>query len=71
MQSRKSFIHSALDPLADRLSALTGLPIQGALKDRYGDFQNLIVFAGIAMTFGGAVIAAARIYNSGVKWAKV
>jgi MCP family monocarboxylic acid transporter-like MFS transporter 10 len=59
-----------IDRLADRISALTGLPIQGALKDRYGDFQNLIVFAGIAMTFGGAVIAAARIHKGGVKWAK-
>ncbi|KAH8706938.1 MFS transporter [Phaeosphaeriaceae sp. PMI808] len=53
------------------LAALTGLPMQGALKDRYDDFQNLIIFAGTVMTVGGLVVASARVRKGGARWAKV
>ncbi|KAK7710018.1 hypothetical protein SLS57_008516 [Botryosphaeria dothidea] len=47
--------------LAIALGALTGLPIEGAIKDREGDgFVGLMVYAGVSMLLGGALHVTAR-----------
>ncbi|KAK1140021.1 hypothetical protein N8T08_010930 [Aspergillus melleus] len=48
------------------LGALTGLPIEGAIKDREGDkFTGLMCFAGVTMILGGVCTAAARVIKGG------
>lgn len=48
------------------LGALTGLPIEGAIKDREGDkFTGLMCFAGATMILGGICTAAARVIKVG------
>lgn len=52
--------------LAIALGALTGLPIEGAIKDREGDkFTGLMVFAGATMIIGSVCTAIARVYKGG------
>ncbi|KIL87748.1 hypothetical protein FAVG1_08625 [Fusarium avenaceum] len=52
--------------LAIALGALTGLPIEGAIKDREGDkFTGLMVFAGATMIIGSFCTAIARVYKGG------
>ncbi|KAB2573373.1 Aspyridones efflux protein apdF [Lasiodiplodia theobromae] len=54
--------------LAIALGALTGLPIEGAIKDREGDsFKGLMVFAGVSMLLGGCLHLATRVLKGG--WA--
>ncbi|PLB48992.1 MFS general substrate transporter [Aspergillus steynii IBT 23096] len=48
------------------LGALTGLPIEGAIKDREGNkFTGLMCFAGATMILGGMCTAAARVIKGG------
>ncbi|KAI7760034.1 hypothetical protein LZL87_012405 [Fusarium oxysporum] len=52
--------------LAIALGALTGLPIEGAIKDREGDkFTGLMAFAGATMIMGSFCTAIARVYKGG------
>ncbi|KAM5432747.1 hypothetical protein MferCBS31731_007371 [Microsporum ferrugineum] len=52
--------------LAIALGALTGLPIEGAIKDREGDkFIGLMCFAGATMFLGGFCIGVARVFKGG------
>ncbi|EFE40550.1 hypothetical protein TRV_04716 [Trichophyton verrucosum HKI 0517] len=52
--------------LAIALGALTGLPIEGAIKDREGDkFIGLMCFAGATMLLGGFCTGIARIIKGG------
>lgn len=52
--------------LAIALGALTGLPIEGAIKDIDGDnFIGLMIFAGVSMVLGGFFHASARAMKSG------
>ncbi|GES66005.1 MFS transporter [Aspergillus terreus] len=52
--------------LAIALGALTGLPIEGAIKDREGNrFTGLMCFAGATMILGGICTAAARVIKGG------
>ncbi|KKY39070.1 putative mfs transporter [Diaporthe ampelina] len=54
--------------LAIALGALTGLPIEGAIKDSQGDsFVGLMIFAGVSMVLGGTFHGAARILKGGWK----
>lgn len=54
--------------LAIALGALTGLPIEGAIKDSNGDsFIGLMIFAGVSLVLGGLFHASARGLKSG--WA--
>ncbi|KAF4342649.1 monocarboxylate transporter 2 [Fusarium beomiforme] len=59
--------------LAIALGALTGLPIEGAIKDREGDkFTGLMCFAGATMLLGGFCTATARVFKAGTQlWKKV
>lgn len=48
------------------LGSLTGLPIEGAIKDREGDrFTGLMCFAGGSMILGGLCTAAVRVIKGG------
>ncbi|EFQ96922.1 MFS transporter [Nannizzia gypsea CBS 118893] len=52
--------------LAIALGALTGLPIEGAIKDREGDkFIGLMCFAGATMFLGGLCTGIARVIKGG------
>lgn len=52
--------------LAIALGALTGLPIEGAIKDSQADsFVGLMIFAGVSMVLGGTFHGAARILKGG------
>ena len=54
--------------LAIALGALTGLPIEGAIKDREGnEFTGLMCFAGVTMLLGGLCTAIARVIKGGPK----
>lgn len=55
------------------LGALTGLPIEGAIKDREGNlFTGLMCFSGISMILGGFCVLAARVHKGGAQfWLKV
>ncbi|XHF99861.1 hypothetical protein AWENTII_003345 [Aspergillus wentii] len=59
--------------LAIALGALTGLPIEGAIKDREGDrFTGLMCFSGVAMILGGLCTGTARVIKGGAKiWQKI
>ncbi|KAI9733911.1 MAG: hypothetical protein M1834_002566 [Cirrosporium novae-zelandiae] len=47
--------------LAVAFGSLTGLPIQGAIKDHDGDsFIGLMIFAGVVMLFGAVLIGVVR-----------
>ncbi|RBQ70032.1 hypothetical protein FVER14953_02422 [Fusarium verticillioides] len=57
--------------LAIALGALTGLPIEGAIKDREGDrFTGLMCFAGAFMLLGSFCMAAARVSKDGTQLCK-
>ncbi|KAF5635650.1 monocarboxylate transporter 2 [Fusarium tjaetaba] len=57
--------------LAIALGALTGLPIEGAIKDREGDrFTGLMCFAGASMLLGSFCMAAARVSKDGAQVCK-
>ncbi|KAF4952565.1 hypothetical protein FGADI_6636 [Fusarium gaditjirri] len=57
--------------LAIALGALTGLPIEGAIKDREGDrFTGLMCFAGASMLLGSFCIATARVFKGGARLCK-
>ncbi|KAF5677656.1 monocarboxylate transporter [Fusarium denticulatum] len=57
--------------LAIALGALTGLPIEGAIKDREGDrFTGLMCFAGASMLLGSFCMAAARVSKDGARLCK-
>lgn len=52
--------------LAIALGALTGLPIEGAIKDSQSDsFVGLMIFAGVSMFLGGMFHGSARILKGG------
>lgn len=52
--------------LAIALGALTGLPIEGAIKDSQGDsFVGLMIFAGVSMVLGSIFHGAARVLKGG------
>ncbi|KAF4213441.1 hypothetical protein CNMCM8980_006327 [Aspergillus fumigatiaffinis] len=57
--------------LAIALGALTGLPIEGAIKDREGNkFTGLMCFAGATMILGGICTATARVFKGGPRLMK-
>ncbi|VTT66036.1 unnamed protein product [Fusarium fujikuroi] len=57
--------------LSIALGALTGLPIQGAIKDREGDrFTGLMYFAGSSMLLGSFCMATARVCKEGARLCK-
>lgn len=57
--------------LAIALGALTGLPIEGAIKDREGNkFTGLMCFAGATMILGGVCTATARVFKGGPRLMK-
>jgi MFS transporter, MCT family, solute carrier family 16 (monocarboxylic acid transporters), member 10 len=57
--------------LAIALGALTGLPIEGAIKDREGDrFTGLMCFAGASMLLGSFCMATARVFKEGAQLLK-
>ncbi|KAK2832019.1 hypothetical protein FQN49_006934 [Arthroderma sp. PD_2] len=57
--------------LAIALGALTGLPIEGAIKDREGDkFTGLMCFAGVSMILGGICTGVARVIKGGSRLTK-
>uniref|UniRef100_A0A0D2XI01 Major facilitator superfamily (MFS) profile domain-containing protein n=1 Tax=Fusarium oxysporum (strain Fo5176) TaxID=660025 RepID=A0A0D2XI01_FUSOF len=57
--------------LAIALGALTGLPIEGAIKDREGDrFTGLMCFAGASMLLGSFCMATARVFKGGAQLCK-
>ncbi|KAK2697831.1 hypothetical protein QWA68_002875 [Fusarium oxysporum] len=57
--------------LAIALGALTGLPIEGAIKDREGDrFTGLMCFAGASMLLGSFCMAIARVFKGGAQLCK-
>ncbi|KAF5619473.1 monocarboxylate transporter 2 [Fusarium sp. NRRL 52700] len=57
--------------LAIALGALTGLPIEGAIKDREGHmFTGLMCFAGASMLLGSICMAAARVFKGGAQLCK-
>ncbi|KAF5246703.1 hypothetical protein FANTH_6773 [Fusarium anthophilum] len=54
--------------LSIALGALTGLPIEGAIKDREGDrFTGLMCFAGASMLLGSFCMATARVFKDGAQ----
>ncbi|KZF25224.1 putative MFS transporter [Xylona heveae TC161] len=54
--------------LAIALGSLTGLPIEGAIKDREGDkFIGLMIFAGVVMCLGGFLVGVARVLKGGFR----
>ncbi|KAF2131235.1 MFS general substrate transporter [Dothidotthia symphoricarpi CBS 119687] len=54
------------------LGALTGLPIEGAIKDKEGDtFTGLMCFSGASMILGGFCVLAARIQKGGSQLWKI
>lgn len=54
-----------------RGSALTGLPILGAILDRNpNSFVGLMVFSGTVMTMGGVIIVGVRIRMGGLSLAR-
>lgn len=58
--------------LAIAFGSLTGLPIEGAIKDAQADggYVGLMIFAGISMVLGAAFHAAARVAKGGWSIAK-
>ncbi|KAH8702195.1 putative MFS transporter [Talaromyces proteolyticus] len=57
--------------LAIALGALTGLPIEGAIKDREQDkFTGLMGFAGATMIMGGILTGTARVMKGGAQLRK-
>ncbi|KAF4441628.1 monocarboxylate transporter 2 [Fusarium acutatum] len=57
--------------LAIALGALTGIPIEGAIKDREGDkFTGLMCFAGASMLLGSFCMATARVSKGGAQLCK-
>jgi hypothetical protein len=53
---------------ANRYRGLTSLPIQGALIPQdYGSFAHLIIFSGVCIAGGSAIICVARMLRVGFR----
>lgn len=54
------------------LSALTGLPMLGAIADSASiGYKGLVAFAGAVMTFGGVLVTLTRMKKGGLRMVKV
>ena len=54
--------------LAVALGALTGLPIEGAIRDQGGPgqgFVGLVIYTGVVLVVGGTLTGAARVLRGG------
>ena len=51
--------------LAVALGALTGLPIEGAIRDQGGPGQGFVIYTGAVLVVGGTLTDAARVLRGG------